>query len=342
MKRILAIFLLIAGPASAAGPLFMSLPPYTGALVSPGVMSPALSGDGGTDYAFATMPVQSPNAAYNSYYSVYGLALSMNNGGGTAYSMYPLGVALTQTAAGTSGGSGGAIWVNYVGGNFTTGDGSAMQVAVSANNASLTNYTKGLQFYSFGTFPAQNAIQFLNAQGNAAGHFACAVCYQVHGHGTITDTAYITDFDVTVGTVAYNEGTSPYGTYWSGETFFSTKEYAGPSFSVGPTVTSFNSRIAITGSAAGTPKIAPEGTGATPATNANLQLAGLGTGAVTLLSPAMLPVYTVAGLPTCNAGITNAYASVSDATAPTYNAALTGGGAVRIPVFCNGTAWSAH
>jgi len=33
---------------------------------------------------------------------------------------------------------------------------------------------------------------------------------------------------------------------------------------------------------------------------------------------------------------------VSDATTPTYNGALTGGGAVYVPVFCNGSAWVSH
>lgn len=53
--------------------------------------------------------------------------------------------------------------------------------------------------------------------------------------------------------------------------------------------------------------------------------------------------YTVATLPTCNAntrGIDNFF--VTDATAPTYNGALTGGGAVIVPVFCSGTAWTSH
>lgn len=55
-----------------------------------------------------------------------------------------------------------------------------------------------------------------------------------------------------------------------------------------------------------------------------------------------LPVYTVATLPACAAGNKNTMAAVSDATAPTYNGALTGGGTVDIPVFCNGTSWTAH
>jgi hypothetical protein len=46
--------------------------------------------------------------------------------------------------------------------------------------------------------------------------------------------------------------------------------------------------------------------------------------------------FTVATLP---AGTVGMRAYVTDATAPTYNGALTGGGAVTIPVFYNGAAW---
>jgi hypothetical protein len=52
--------------------------------------------------------------------------------------------------------------------------------------------------------------------------------------------------------------------------------------------------------------------------------------------------YTVTTLPTCVAGIADTLATVTDATAPTYGGALTGGGSVRIPVFCNGSTWTAH
>lgn len=51
---------------------------------------------------------------------------------------------------------------------------------------------------------------------------------------------------------------------------------------------------------------------------------------------------TVAGLGSCTSGNVNNMRAVTDATAPTYNAALTGGGTVHVPVFCNGTAWTAH
>lgn len=52
--------------------------------------------------------------------------------------------------------------------------------------------------------------------------------------------------------------------------------------------------------------------------------------------------YTVATLPTCNGTTQYHWAVVTDATTPTYNGALTGSGAVKVPVFCNGTAWSSH
>jgi hypothetical protein len=50
----------------------------------------------------------------------------------------------------------------------------------------------------------------------------------------------------------------------------------------------------------------------------------------------------VSSLPTCNSGTQDQWSVVTDATSPTYNGALTGGGAVRVPVYCNGTAWSSH
>lgn len=52
-------------------------------------------------------------------------------------------------------------------------------------------------------------------------------------------------------------------------------------------------------------------------------------------------VYTVATLPTTGV-TTGTYATVSDATAPTYLGALTGGGSVVCPVFYNGTIWVSH
>lgn len=57
--------------------------------------------------------------------------------------------------------------------------------------------------------------------------------------------------------------------------------------------------------------------------------------------PVMLKVYTVATLPSAAAN-TGAICYVTDASAPTYNATVTGGGAVLTIVFSNGTNWTCH
>lgn len=66
------------------------------------------------------------------------------------------------------------------------------------------------------------------------------------------------------------------------------------------------------------------------------------TGVVQLSDGVSLPQLTVSTLPTCNASYKGVLAAVSDATSPAYNASLTGGGAVSVPVYCNGSSWTAH
>lgn len=61
------------------------------------------------------------------------------------------------------------------------------------------------------------------------------------------------------------------------------------------------------------------------------------TGKVIITKEYINRTFTVATLPTPASGV--AYATVTDATAPTYLGALTGGGSVVCPVFYNGTAW---
>lgn len=48
---------------------------------------------------------------------------------------------------------------------------------------------------------------------------------------------------------------------------------------------------------------------------------------------------TVATLPTAAAGLTGARAFVTDANATTFNATVAGGGANKVPVFCDGAVW---
>lgn len=55
-----------------------------------------------------------------------------------------------------------------------------------------------------------------------------------------------------------------------------------------------------------------------------------------------LPTTTVASLPTCGIAEKGLLYSVSDALSPTYNGPLKAGGSTLIPVFCNGSVWTAH
>lgn len=55
-----------------------------------------------------------------------------------------------------------------------------------------------------------------------------------------------------------------------------------------------------------------------------------------------LDVYAVNTLPVAPTAVIGQMAYVTDATAPTYLGALVGGGAVKCPVFFNGTAWVSH
>lgn len=60
---------------------------------------------------------------------------------------------------------------------------------------------------------------------------------------------------------------------------------------------------------------------------------------VTLANVLKLKAYTVGTLPT---GAVGDMAYVTDALAPAYNVTVVGGGAIRVPVFFNGTNWTAH
>jgi hypothetical protein len=75
-------------------------------------------------------------------------------------------------------------------------------------------------------------------------------------------------------------------------------------------------------------------------TNAAMQVNGttaysIDVGSVSLV----LPISTVAGLPTCNTAAKGAQRMVSDASSPTYNGSLTGSSTTITKVFCNGTNW---
>ena len=55
--------------------------------------------------------------------------------------------------------------------------------------------------------------------------------------------------------------------------------------------------------------------------------------------PAAVPIYTVATLPSASDAGVGARAFVSDANAPSFGATVAGGGAVKVPVYSDGTNW---
>ena len=94
--------------------------------------------------------------------------------------------------------------------------------------------------------------------------------------------------------------------------------------------------VQVTGGATGNPStVTMSGQGSDA--NINIALTPKGTGSVVANAPIKAQGYTVATLPT--AGTIGRIAYVTDALAPTYLGVLTGGGAVKTPVFDNGTAW---
>jgi len=71
-------------------------------------------------------------------------------------------------------------------------------------------------------------------------------------------------------------------------------------------------------------------------------LASVNSTAFAMSVPVILKNYTVATLPPCNTALRGGLAFVTDASSPTYNGALTGGGTVGVPVACNGKSWTSH
>jgi hypothetical protein len=99
-------------------------------------------------------------------------------------------------------------------------------------------------------------------------------------------------------------------------------------------------QVVVTGAAAGSPP-AIQASGAD--SSINLKLAARGAGQIKFESVMNLPGYTVSTLPPCNATYNGGIAYVTDFSGtPLYNGALTGGGTTAVPVFCNGSKWTAH
>jgi hypothetical protein len=99
-------------------------------------------------------------------------------------------------------------------------------------------------------------------------------------------------------------------------------------------------QVVVTGAAAGSPP-AIQASGADG--SINLKLAARGAGQIKFDSVMNLSGYTVSTLPPCNATYNGGMAYVTDFSGtPVYNGVLTGGGMTTVPVFCNGSKWTAH
>lgn len=98
--------------------------------------------------------------------------------------------------------------------------------------------------------------------------------------------------------------------------------------------TTANTAVANAATAQTTANTAVANAAAAQAT-ANAALPKNGSQAMT--GPLVLPVYAVGGLP---AGIVGARAMVNNALAPVWGTPVVAGGAVTVPVFFNGAAWT--
>ena len=59
-------------------------------------------------------------------------------------------------------------------------------------------------------------------------------------------------------------------------------------------------------------------------------------------TPLKLQTYTTAQIGACNAALEGSMVLISDASAPTYNGTLVGGGSVTVPALCHGGIWTTH
>lgn len=126
------------------------------------------------------------------------------------------------------------------------------------------------------------------------------------------------------------------------------KTFSNATQNLGSSVAASTCNIAYGANTSGVTKTVNIGTAGLSGSTTNISIGSAVSGALgtttlnqttVLGSTIQLKNYTVATLPA--AGTAGRRAYVTDATAPTWLGALTGGGAVRCPVFDNGTAWVA-
>ncbi len=213
----------------------------------------------------------------------------------------------------------------------TSGETEGAFLSIDSNSVPTTTaYTEAVEVAAYNsTQTAQYGLEFYNANPIVGGvrtlpAFQTALGFNVSG-GPLATYAFIADNRSSGETT---RETVPYGINWS-NTNFSTAEYQGPSFMIGPTVTNYNSEIEVTGSATSSPGITVVGAGtSSPATNANLTLSALGTGAVVMNSSVGIGTTT----PTANLSVQNNYGS-TNATLFSIASSTNSGGSVATNFF---------
>ena len=233
----------------------------------------------------------------------------------------------------------------------TTGNNPQIQAVGSDTNINLTLVPKGTGFTfarSDFTFRGNLSMQSTSIAGNPVIFYvsdqsgatvteygrqdgvASAAILDFHTGATVTD--YDSRVNATGGT-----GTSGGGNlqFVASNVYLAGLSTANSSLQVSTVTSAVNSVKIIGAITTASPTIAAQGTD----TNIDLSLSAKGTGSIISNAPIQLKNYTVATLPT--AGTAGRRAYVTDATSPTWLGTLTGGGAVKCPVFDNGTAWVA-
>ncbi len=216
----------------------------------------------------------------------------------------------------------GTLWPWVIGnGNYSFDSSSYNQIGVQPNGDLTLGGYYNRNSVLIPAVSGQYGVNFLSLAGGASGTGANSPSLQARPCGT----------GCAERTLSLN-----YDSYGTGAHNFTSHSFGNLEFRIlGNGGTSY---LTVGSDNTGNPTLAA----ASSASNSNVKLVAKGTGTINIASPLQLPSTTVALLPTCNSAISGSLYSVTDASAPAYNGALTGGGSVRVPVFCNGTAWTAH
>jgi hypothetical protein len=186
----------------------------------------------------------------------------------------------------------------------------------NAGYITLGGSARGINNESFAIQPNSSDVNYLLEEGNTTG-------------GSPFLASRGSDTNVSFGFDMQGAGTYTFASHSFGETEFQIFGNGGSSW------------LSTGSSASNAPTIAANGA----ASNVSIVLQPKGAGVTSSTAPVQLPAFTVSALNSsypCNSSIENSMAVVTDASSPTYNGTLTGGSSTRIPVFCNGAAWTAH